>query len=124
MGGVYEWKRPFVCQQVEGAEHEDYRDCCGGYPAGDFYTVFFCGEVDKIPDAENRGQAKKACDRYCDEVSSEPDCCPSGLSPGAIAGMVIAAVVVVAGVAALLVYFLVFRKTKVVNPTGGEPPNP
>jgi hypothetical protein len=54
------------------------------------------------------------CKGYCDAIKTTPDWCPSGLPPWAIAGIVVGSVVVVGGVTAALVYFLVIRKPAAV----------
>jgi hypothetical protein len=106
----YASKKSLVCPQAPDAGAVVLGKCCAHHVEGEFceQAILWCEDLDTFSESElgvSKEHFEKGCDAYCDEVSSKPDWCPSepsaGLSAGAIAGIVIACVVVVGAVAAV-----------------------
>lgn len=97
-------------------DYEKLGKCCGvvpdysnceGLPAG--CDAFYKGETTELGELTIE-EIEATCDAYCDALEKKLDSCPSGLSGGAIAGIVVASVVVVGATVGGLVYFFVIRK--------------
>jgi hypothetical protein len=91
-----------------------FGECCGKSP-----RVSYCLEVvalceankkGKLPEDVNKKEVDDFCSSYCSKIEKEPDWCSSGLSGGAIAGIVIAVVVVVGAAVGVGVFFFVRSK--------------
>jgi hypothetical protein len=78
-------------------------------PHGEGGAVRFCLTP---PGAQPREQelVKEGCDAYCDEINTKPDWCSSGLSTGALVGIIVPSVVVAGVGIGVAVYFLLIRK--------------
>jgi hypothetical protein len=108
---VYFKKRGECCAQNKKVCGEDVSSSCA--------TLRYANDIEEEEEEEEEegmpAELVKAyeevydaqCDAYCKKSDKKPKWC--GLSAGAIAGIVIACVVVVAAYVGLLVYFLVIR---------------
>jgi hypothetical protein len=64
------------------------------------------GKYDESEAGMSKTEAKDKCDASCNSADTKPNWCHSGLSAGAVAGIVVACVVVVAAGAIAAWYFL------------------
>jgi hypothetical protein len=104
--------------EVSTSNEKAVGKCCGKNPLAEVCVEMGqnCAEYYSTPGAseilgDEEEYTKAKCSGFCSGLKKKPFWCPKGLSAGAIAGIVIACLVVVGAAVGAAVFFLVIKKS-------------